>query len=115
MEQNLKMVRARTEVFNIALTDENGQPYVLTGNQKMIFGVKKDFADGNYMLKKEITSADATDNEGEYVLSIAAADTANVAWGKFFYDIGLQDGDNYYNVIEPSRFDIQPNVTKKGE
>lgn len=112
MIQHISMVRARTQTFDIALTDADGADYVLQTDDKLIFGIKKNYDDASYLLKKVLTSENATDTTGVYALTLAPDDTANMPCDDYCYDISLQSGDDCYSVIDCSHFKLLRNVTK---
>lgn len=113
MKQNISIVRGRTQTFNIAVTDANGEAYTLESEEKLIFGVKKNYYDVSYLIEKKLTSANATTDAGVYALKILPEDTKDLACGEYCYDVGLQSGSDYYSVIECSHFKVEHNVTGK--
>lgn len=113
MIQHISMVRARTQTFDIALTDADGADYVLQTGEKLIFGIKKNYNDTDYLLKKILTSENATNTTGVYTLTLVPDDTANMSCDQYCYDIGLQSGNDYYSVIDCSHFKLTHNVTKR--
>lgn len=54
MKQNISVTRARTHKLKIRLTGPDGQPYVMTSGEKLIFGVKKALTDSDYAISKII-------------------------------------------------------------
>ena len=56
MEQKLSIVRGRTETIHITMTDASGNAYVLGNEEKLIFGVKKNYYDASYLIKKILTN-----------------------------------------------------------
>lgn len=52
MKQNISIVRGRTQTFNIAVTDADGEAYTLESEEKLIFGVKKNYYDVSYLIEK---------------------------------------------------------------
>ena len=113
MAQNLEIVRGTTNAFALAITNaDTGAPYTLENGQVLVFGLKVGKHDEERILLKQITNA----VDGEYYLELSAADTADLEPGRYYYDIGLQHGDNvFYNVIKASPFDIIPNITRLGD
>ena len=112
MKQALEIVRGTTNAFALGLTDANGAPYTLETGQVLVFGLKVGKTDEERLLVKKITRA----ANGEYYLELAAADTADLEPGLYFYDVGLQHGATiFYNVIKANPFTIPPNITKLGD
>lgn len=160
MKQNISVTRARTHRLKIRLTGPDGLPYVMSMGEKLIFGVKKELIDDNYIILKIIgyqagfskitdtsaptwkedeyyskTTLDGVDtytlttsepsnwnttysnyyvNNGLYSVDLNPSDTEPLYPNStYFYDVGLQSGDNYYSVIDTSKLYLEGNVTKK--
>ena len=108
--RRISMIRGTSQNIDIVLTDTEGNPYLLTGNELLRFGVKKHPNNNAHLLIKEITKNDSVE-EGTYTLNLVPSDTENMDLGILFYDVGLQSGEDYYNVIECSEFQLRPNIT----
>lgn len=111
MAHKIEVVRGTSNTFPITVTDADSIPYMLADGEKLLFGVKKEPSDEEYIILKTITSA----TDGEYVAELMPNDTIGMEYGRYVYDVGLESGENYYNVIEASPFVVQPNVTKWGD
>ena len=112
MAHKLKIVRGTSNVFGITVKDDEGNQYVLKENEKLVFGLKKSPRDEKCVLIKPITHI----VDGEYYLELTPADTSQLEYGQYFYDVGLQVGTNvFYPVIELSEFLIKPNAAKCGD
>lgn len=112
MKQDISIVRGTTAAFGIVINDAAGNPFVLEPGQVLVFGLKKRPKDDERVLIKKFTNR----VEDQYYLELSAADTADLEPGKYFYDVGLQHGNNvFYNIIEASAFDIKPNITELGD
>lgn len=111
MKQPLAIIRGTTQVVNISVNDPGGGAYKLTAGEVLRFGVKRkpEDPDSECVIKKELTAENLDDNV--YVLTLLPADTRDLPFGSYFYDVGLQSGNNYYNVIECSDFVIGYNIT----
>ena len=109
---DIKMIRGTTMTLDIGLTDADGAAYTMGANDKLIFGVKSNPQNTAYDLKKVLTSSDAQTG-GSYKLSLTPSDTIDLPIGRYYYDVGLQSGSDYYTVIECSAFDLLTNITKK--
>ena len=110
-KQPLSMVRGTTLALALTLTDESGEPYSLSSGEVLRFGVKKKPEETDYLITKEAGPSDVDDDDN-YVFVLNPADTEELPFGCFFYDVGLQSGSNYFNVIEASNFKIAYNVTE---
>ena len=112
MKQHLAIIRGTTERFAITIRDEDDVLYTMGEYEAMKFGVKADPEDTEYLI--QITIPTGSENEdGAYEFTITPDQTENLELGHYYYDIGLQSGDNYYNVVECSNFVLKPNITKR--
>lgn len=110
MAQKLEVVRGSTVTLAIHVTDVAGNDYVLQSGEKIIFGVKKKPTDEVILFTKTSTII-----EGDvYKIEIEPADTIDLECGKYYFDVGMQSGEKYFNIIEPSLFMLEANVTKWG-
>ena len=49
-------------------------------------------------------------------LELSPQDTIDLIPGRYYYDVGLQRGDDvFYNIVEQSEFLLIPNVTRRGD
>lgn len=110
MGDKIEIVRGTTNMIHIDVLDANGNPYTLQSGEKLIFGVKRNVTDEDEILVKTASVAE----DGGYVVNIAPNDTEDLKCGKYVYDVGLQSGDCFYNVIKATSFVIAGNVTKWG-
>lgn len=111
MVNKIRIVRGTTNIFNIVVNDENGAIYKTSNGERVIFGVKRDTDDADFVIKKE---AVFSTDEGAYVVTITPDDTIGCMCGAHVYDVGLEAGANFFSIIEPSPFEIEPNVTYRG-
>lgn len=110
-KQPLNMVRGTTITFALSVSEMGGADYELAGDEVLRFGIKRKPEDTEYLVVKEATSADV-DEDGNYLFNFMPADTESLPFGCYYYDIGLQSGNNYFNVIEASNFKLSFNVTE---
>ncbi len=110
-KQPLSMVRGTTLSLALSVQDSDGNDYTLQTGEVLRFGVKKKPEDTEYLITKEAGPND-TDDDGNYVFALAPADTEDLPFGCYYYDVGLQSGTDYYNVIEASSFKLAFNVTE---
>lgn len=109
--QNIEMVRGTTHMLAIILTYEDGTLYTLASGEVLRFGVKQTHNSTEYLIEKELTASDLSGDE--YVLTLRPEDTESLRCGRYCYDIGLESGADYYNVIPCSDFLLQHNVTSR--
>lgn len=110
MKQPISIVRGTTLDLQVSIRNKDGSPYSLGEGEILRFGVSKHAGDKTYLFTKEMTASDA--EEESYIFTINPADTANLEFGCYAYDVGLQSGNDYYNVIECSDFRVAHNVTR---
>ena len=111
MINKIKIVRGTTNTFIITVNDESGAAYQLVGDEKIVFGVKRDPNDAEFALLKTATFAES---DGVYSVTLVPEDTKDLNCINYSYDVSLQSGANFFNIIEPSPFIITPNITAPG-
>lgn len=110
MKTDIEIIRGTTNVLDITVTDASGNLYDVSNGEKLLFGVKRKADDEKYLL---IKAADSSQN-GVYEIKICPGDTEGLECGRYLYDVAIQSGDEFFNVIEASAFTICKNVTKWG-
>ena len=108
-KQKVTIVRGTTNTFSVDIVDEDGEAYTLDTGELLRFGIKKAATDAEYIVEKEFSTAGA---DGSYGFTLDPADTINLPFGKYLYDIGLQSGTDYFNVIPASDFVVGYIVTE---
>lgn len=111
MRQPIAIIRGTTKTLNINISQVAGESYVLADGEILRFGVKKSPEHSAYVIKKNLTSANY--DNGVYVLTLTPEDTEQLNYGCYYYDVGLQVGSEYFNVIECSEFDIRHSITTR--
>lgn len=106
----IEIVRGTTLPINITVMDESNKLRSLADGEKIIFGIKRKESDKDPIFSKVATK----DIDGTFNVTITPDDTANLDYGKYFYDVSLQSGENFFNIIEASPFIIRINVTYRG-
>lgn len=108
--QPVEIVRGTTNSFNITIVDSNGVAYNLGSNEKIVFGVKEKPDDQELLIAKtaEIIGA------GLFKVVLNTGDTEQLPPGSLYYDIGLDNGTDLFNVIPISPFMVVQNVTFRG-
>ena len=108
-EDLIEVVRGTSHTFRISILDEFGQPYVMQPGEILRMGVKDEVDAQEYVLEKEV---DYTFNiGGEYIIILQPSDTLFLDCKKYWYDVGLQSGVDYFMVIECSPFVVRQNIT----
>lgn len=111
MRQKIEIVRGTTNTLALSVTDADGNAYTLADGELLIFGVKEKPEDEELLIQKTIT--DCTD--GVAMVELSPDDTIGLKYGRYIYDVGLESGEDYHNIIPASPFVIQPNITKRGD
>ena len=107
----VSIVRGTTDVLDIVVNDENGSVYEIADGEKIILGVKCDTDDADFILLK---TAQFLPDKGAYEVRFEPEDTADLGCREYVYDVALQSGNNFFNIVEASPFIVKPNVTRKG-
>lgn len=111
MIQPIKIIRGTTKTLSINIVDEDGNFYRLRDSDVLRFGVKRHPGDSKYIIIKEQTGS--VDDQNEYIFSINPEDTEAMSYGDYYYDVGVQTGNSYYNIIECSPFEVSYNITER--
>lgn len=102
-DNNIKMIRGDSGVFNISITDINGRNVELTDSDVLTFTLRRTVRNPTIILQKVIVG-----NK----LDIKPADTEGLAFGAYVYDIELRRADGYVDtVIPPHEFLLMEEVT----
>lgn len=112
MVQAIEIVRGTTLPMILEITDANGSLYKLGTGERVLFGVKNDPRDENPIF---CLTAVAQAESGQYEITVYPENTQELEPGRYWYDVGLESGGDYFNIIEPSGFTILPNITKRGD
>lgn len=110
MSNKVEIVRGTTNTFQIAVYDADGRAYTLGVGEKIVFGIKEKATDTDLIFVKTASLLSA----GNYLVTMDPADTEDLDCGKYVYDVALQSGEDFYNIIEANPFVIEPNVTSWG-
>ena len=110
MINKIEIVRGTTNTFEINVSDANGAPYNLGSGEKVVFGVKRNLDDTGVIFVK---TASIT-GEGIFTVRLDPEDTAGLDYGRYYYDVAIDNGTDFFNIIEFSPFIIANNITYKG-
>lgn len=101
----IKLTRGDTAYLTIPLTTEVGA-YEIHPEDTLTFSVKKNTRDDEYAFQKVIT--------GDNTFHILPEDTAGLVFGKYTYDVQLDDyNGDVFTVITPSTFEVLKEVTHR--
>lgn len=110
MKNDIEIIRGTTNTFEITVTNAHGELYNLTSNEQLLFGIKKNYTDTEYIFVKAVKVGE----NGVYSVTLRPEDTKMCDCCKYFYDVAIQSGTDFYNVIEASNFTIKKNITSWG-
>lgn len=99
----IRMTRGDTAYLTIPLAGAT-EAYEMQPTDTLTLTVKKSVRDGECILSKTVT--------GDNTIHIEPSDTAELAFGKYIYDVQLNTNDvDIYTVIPPSTFELLTEVT----
>lgn len=109
----LEIIRGTTQRIVITIYDWDGNVYRMQSGDVLRFGIKRDWQNTEYDVKKEVTNLSAQNDN--YVINIDPEDTQNLPSSREYkFDIGLQTAaGDYYMVVPCSSCIILPAVTTK--
>lgn len=108
----IEMNRGTSETFKVTILDANRAPLALPDGGVVVFGVKKRPTDTEFAIRKTA----ATLQGGVATFELDPADTMELEAGRYYFDAGVQAGDDYFPAIKPPRpFDLIEGVTKWGD
>ena len=107
----LSVTRGRSMIFSFdASSEDESEQFVFTTGDILRFGIKKRYLDSNCLIVKTAQISEPSNTVSFY---LSPDDTIDLAIGDYYYDIGLERGTEYYDVIKYNPFTILPNITKK--
>ena len=109
MSYRIEMIRGTTSTQLIKLLEDN-QPYLLSENEFIHFGVKEAGYSSRLLISKKFTRQDQ-DEEGNIEFKITPNETINWPVKTYKYDIGLQSGDDYFIIIPESLFVVRQTIS----
>lgn len=96
---NIEVIKENTDEVKLTLYNANG-PYQLTSTDYVVFTVRKDINDDNYLFRRRINPSDYSEEKGYYPIPILSTDTQDVEIGNhqeyayYKYDVTL------YNTVD---------------
>lgn len=101
----VQLTRGDTAEFVISIANRtDGSEYYVQEGDTLTLSLKKTVKDNSYVLQKTAV--------GTNVIRIEPADTAELAFTKYVYDVQLTTaGGDVYTVISPTTFEITTEVT----
>lgn len=96
-EDNIYLTRGDTAIIDIALFDEDGEPYAMLSSDRLVFTLRKLYDKGVILIEKEVD---------EPSFSFTSADTKDLDFGAYVYDIYLQNTGKIDTFIAEKTFTI---------
>lgn len=83
---NIYLTRGDTAIFDIALTDEDDNPYIMSADEIIIFSLRKLYDKGHILVQKQSATPSFT---------LDTNDTKDLSFGTYKYDIYLFNNVSY--------------------
>ena len=110
----MNVYQNRTYTTKIVI-EKGGSCYHLSTSEKLLFGVKKSVDQSNYIIKKELSAADISEDDKGYLLTLTSNET-NVAKGTYVYDVALIDKNGrLVKVIAATQLNVLESVVRSDE
>ena len=112
-KNNITMVRGDTEMFKInlsALKDGEREIIPFEPGDRVFFTVKKNANTKDILIQKIIQEF----TDGAAVIHINHADTADLSYSRYVYDIQIIRGDVVKTIVPLSYFTLTKEVTHDG-
>ena len=94
-ENNVFLTRGDHAIFDVEITDENGDPYTMISGDKIIFTLRKLYDRGVELIKKESSVP---------TFEIVNEDTKDLDFGVYVYDVCLYNSlSGKYDTFIPER------------
>jgi hypothetical protein len=90
---------------------EGTEPYFLSDDEYLRFGVKEAGYNKRFLINKTFTSKDQDPETGFIEFKIMPKETIDWPIKTYKYDIGLQSGEDYFVVIPESDLILKQNIT----
>lgn len=109
----LEIARGTSLVIELTVLIKNSESdFVPEPTDVFRFGVKKNAFQTSELISKSYPGTDYNSNTGTLDISLVPSDTASLNFGTYLFDIGLQRGEDYYQLVKASPFKIVENVTQ---
>lgn len=99
-QNEIRITRGDSAVINLAIYKSDGEtPYTPTENDHIYFTIKSDINNEYYDLKKLFVNGET--------LTISKDDTIGLNFGTYFYDVRLENNNNYDTIIDQGTIIIE--------
>jgi hypothetical protein len=100
-EKNIYHMRGDTGELAINIT-KNGVAYTMVDGDTAVFSVKKNVVDSTYLFQKNLS--------GNKII-FSHADTKDLEFGDYFYDIQINFSDGQVKTLGPYRYFLLADIT----
>lgn len=107
-EKKIKLTRGDSFGFNFEVADSNDEEVSLDA---VHFSCKESPTDANYIFQKTLNNGITKLSEGYYV-KIEPADTEELEYKDYYYDLQVTIGDDVYTFLK-GKLEIKWDVTKE--
>lgn len=87
---DIRMTRGDTAILNLAINNADGTPYQITGDDTILFTVKKNTAARDVIIQKAVSDSK---------VSITPKETESLEYGTYCYDVELRRTDGFVSTI----------------
>ena len=99
-DKTIRLTRGDSCVINLTIYEADGTTvYTPTENDHIIFTVKPDINNDYYEFKKYFVNGNT--------LILNKADTIDLNFGEYFYDVRLENNNNYDTILDQGVFIIE--------
>lgn len=106
---DIEFTRADTQFIKFTLKDAEGKPLVLNDTDKLYFTIKQNPNSNRVLLQKRFPD-DIKYQDGYYYFVLNSADTSDLAYGTYQYDIELKSGD-YVKTLSQGSITLTEEIT----
>lgn len=102
IDNKIYLTRGDSATLGVDIVDDEGEPYTPKIDEYIVFTLKRISSQCKQLIVKEFEDVD-----NEYVITLTQADTIDLSFGVYYYDVALIDGEgNVYTIIPPTEFEI---------
>lgn len=92
-EYDIEFPRGDTLPLSIEITDSDGEVLEPTAGDEVYFTVKKSYRSQDVIFQKRYSRGEIVFENNEFVFCIEHKDTAELSYGRYYYDIQIKSGD----------------------
>ena len=96
-DDNILLTRGDTATLNISITDSEGNPYTMQEGDTLKFSIKRIYTEPEVLLELVVT---------EPVVHLSSADTDNLSFGVYHYDVVFINDSIVDTIIADKTFTV---------